>query len=126
MRLALLALLMLAGPNPVARPSIELHISPLVAFAPAVVGGWAKVTDPGAALACSEVLWTWGDGCTSKRVPECDPYALHEDAPREWILHAPRHTYISPGEWLIQVEVSNGRVRVAATQVVQIMSGIEG
>ena len=125
MRLALLALLMLAvGPKP-ARPSLELHVSPPFAFAPAVIDAWAKVTDPAGALACPEVVWTWGDGCSSKRaVPDCDPYALNPGELQEWTLIAPRHTYRLSGEYAVRLEVSDGKTALRASVLVRILATV--
>jgi len=121
---AVLAIILIgAGPKH-AGPSLELHVSPPMAFVPAVLTAWAKVTDPTGVLACPEVVWTWGDGCGSKRVPDCDPYALHEDAPREWILRAPRHTYHLAGEYAVRLEVSDGKTALRASVPVRILATV--
>lgn len=107
-----------AAPRP-AKPSIEMHVTPVVAFIPAEIQAWAKVVDPEGAMTCPAVVWTWGDGCVSRRDPDCDPYAFHE--PREWILHAPVHVYHLAGDWVVRVEVSDAQVGLTSTRAVRLL-----
>lgn len=108
-------------PSPPPRPRVTVSVVPSVPHAGEGVSAVAIARDPGHVLHCPEIVFEWGDGCSSRQASDCpDVYAMPEDEPDRYVVRPPYlHPYRAPGSYVVRATFkSGGRQYIADAAVV--------
>lgn len=107
------------------KPSINVRVSPGVAFAPARIVATAEVVggaDDFQDLYCAKVEWNWGDSTTSEATDDCDPYVAGESRIRR--RYTNEHKFEFAGTYDVRITLRQGKKSVAAgTVTVRVRDG---
>ncbi len=109
-----------------AKPSINVRVSPAVAFAPARIVATAEVVggaDDFQDFYCAKVEWSWGDSTQSEASDDCDPYVAGESKIRR--RYTNEHKFELPGTYDIRITLKQGKKSVGArTVTVRVRDGL--
>lgn len=107
------------------KPSINVRVSPAVAFAPARIVATAEIVggaDDFQDFYCAKVEWSWGDSTQSEASDDCDPYVAGESKIRR--RYTNEHKFEFAGNYDIRITLRQGKKSVGSgTVTVRVRDG---